>query len=83
MKTCRVCNLEKELIEFRYPTICIICDSTRSSELAKKKYKSIIRSEYLNTRITLTTGEKIKVTLEINNDDVIKLKKDGFEFIFK
>ena len=45
--------------------------------------KSRILPDFHNCRITLSTGEVINILRDVTDEEAIKLKKDGYSFIFK
>jgi hypothetical protein len=57
------------------------------SDAALKYYYNRTRSrilpDYHNCRITLSSGEIINIKRDVTDEESIKLKKDGYAFIFK
>lgn len=87
MRTCNTCHLDQPIDRFYknregYSYKCKSCCSKYQLEICKKRDSKPIRSDYLNCAIKMSDGSII-YTSKMEPGDDIKLKSEGYGFIFK
>jgi len=89
MKKCKICGIEKELDMFYTPkgrtsdTHCKKCRSekNKNNNYYQKSKKSPLRSAFKDALIRF--DGKVFNTNHLTETDIVFLKKEGYEFIFK
>ena len=88
MRKCSICHTEKEISEFyiykgKHSYRCKFCENERAKAMHRKVAKAPIRTDYLNSILTVDNGDRLVLSTSISEADIQRIKSEGFDFVLK